>query len=164
MLRIPLISYRRCMGTIALEKRCKVCGGLLGKRARSLCSAECRRLGKAANGRARYERSIGRLVSYTVEYKPRRVHRDGSLTLAVDSGDGVEILAAVRRLSDPAPGGCLLWTRDDVKGFGRFRYQGKDLRVHRVVAQALWGEASGRVLQTCGNRLCCAPAHLVAES
>jgi hypothetical protein len=141
-----------------------VCGGLLGKRARSLCSTECRRVGKAANGRARYERRIGRPVAYTVEYKPRRVDRDGSLTIALGSGDARMILRAVRRLSELRPDGCLEWTRDDVKGFGRFRYQGKDLRVHRVVAQALWGDVPGRVTQTCGNKLCCAPAHLAVES
>jgi hypothetical protein len=152
------------MGTNALVKRCRVCSGLLGKGARSLCSTECRRLGKASNGRTRYERSIGRPVSYTVEYKPRRLHRDGSLTIAVGTGDSDRILAAVRRLSKPAPNGCLLWTRDDVKGFGRFRYQDRDLRVHRVVAQALWGDLSGRVRQACGNKLCCAPAHLAMES
>ena len=140
-----------------------MCGGLLGKRARSLCSTDCRRRGKAANGRARYEAGIGRPVTYTVEYKARRIHRDGSLTIALGAGDGWRILDAVRRLSEPAPGGCLVWTRDDVKGFGRFRYQGKDLRVHRVVAQALWGDVLGRVLQTCGNKLCCAPTHLVVE-
>lgn len=151
------------MGTIALEKRCRVCGGLLGKLARALCSAECRRLGKASNGRARYERLIGRPVRFTVEHKPRRAQRDGSLTTALDAGDSQEILAAIRRLAEPAPEGCLLWTRDDVKGFGRFRYQGKDLRVHRVVGQALWGAQTGRVKQTCSNKLCCAPAHLAVE-
>lgn len=141
-----------------------MCGGLLGKGARSLCSAECRRMGKASNGRARYERRIGRPVTYTVEYNPRRVHRDGSLTIALSTGDNQRILEAIRRLSEPAPDGCLEWTRDEVKGFGRFRYQGKDLRVHRVVAQALWGDIPGRVIQTCRNKLCCAPAHLVVES
>lgn len=152
------------MGTIALEKHCRVCGGLLGKRARSLCSPECRRVGKASNGRARYERSIGRPVAYTLDYKPRRARRDGSLTTALGAGDSEGILAAVRRLTEPTPDGCLLWTRDDVRGFGRFRYQGKDLRVHRVAAQALWGTQTGRVQQTCGNKLCCAPAHLVVDS
>lgn len=111
-----------------------VCGGLLGKHARSLCSVECRRLGKAANGRARYELKIVRPVRFTVDYRPRRDHRDGSLTAALGAGDSPGILAAVRRLAEPA-GECLLWTQDDVKGFGRFRYQGMDLRVHRVVAQ-----------------------------
>jgi hypothetical protein len=141
-----------------------VCGGLLGKRARSLCSDECRRKGKAANGRDRYERRIGRPLTYTVEYKPRRVHRDGSLTISVGTGDSQRILDSVHRLSEPTPDGCLEWTRDDVKGFGRFRYQGRDLRVHHVVAQALWGDVPGRVLQMCGNKLCCAPAHLAVES
>lgn len=120
-------------------------------------------MGKASNGRARYERLIGRPVSYTGEYKPRRGQRDGSLTLALDSGDSRRILAAVRRLSQPTSNGCLLWTRDDVKRFGRFRFQGKDLRVHRVVAHALWGDVPGRVRQTCGNKRCCAPAHLSVE-
>lgn len=36
--------------------------------------------------------------------------------------------------------------------------------VHRVVARALWGDTNSKVRQTCGNRLCCAPAHLVVES
>lgn len=152
------------MGSIALEKRCRVCRESLGKRARSLCSAECRRLAKAANGRVRYEQKIGRPLNYTVEYKPRRVQRDGSLTIALDTGDSKGILTAVRRLSAPGADGCLLWTRDDVRGFGRFRYKGKDLRVHRVVAQALWGAQPGRVTQTCGDKLCCAPDHLQMES
>lgn len=150
------------MGTIALK--CRVCGAVLAKRARSLCSVECRRLGKAANGRARYERRIGRPVRYTTEYKPHRVQRDGSLTIALDAGDSRRILRAVRRLSQATPNGCLTWTRDDVRGFGRFRYRGKDLRVHRVVAQALWGDLPGRVRQTCGNKLCCAPRHLATDS
>lgn len=149
------------MGSIALEKRCRVCGGLLGKRARSLCSAECRRLGKAANGRDRYERNIGRQISYTVEYRPRRHCRDAALTVALDRNDAAEIEAAIRKLSEAAPGGCLLWTGDDVRGFGRFRYRGKDLRVHRVIAQASWGYVPGRVRQTCGQKLCCATAHLI---
>jgi hypothetical protein len=141
-----------------------VCGGLLGKRARSLCSAECRHSGKAANGRARYERRIGRPVTHTVEYRPRRVQRASSLTIALDTGDSKGVLEAIRRLSIPGANGCLVWTRDDVRGFGRFRYQAKDLRVHRVVAQALWGEIRGAVRQTCGNKLCCAPAHLAVDS
>lgn len=144
-------------------KRCRICGGPLGKYARSLCSAECRRLGKASNGRERYENRIGRPVRFTVEYQPRRVQRDTSLTTALDTGDSRAILAAVHQLAAPA-GECVLWTRDDVRGFGRFRYRDKDLRVHRVVAQAVWGNVPGRVTQTCGNKLCCAPAHLAVSS
>lgn len=120
-------------------------------------------MGKASRGRAKYERKIGRPLNYTLEYKPRRAQRDGSLTIALDSEDSHRIMRAVRRLPEPAPNGCLLWSRDDIKGFGRFRYRGKDLRVHRVVAQALWGDLPGRVLQTCGNKRCCAPTHLAVE-
>lgn len=151
------------MGTIALVGRCRGCGGTLGKLARSLCSRECRRRGKAGNGRRRYELAIGMPVTIVVEYRPRRPRRDESLTSALDNGDGPAIVKAVHHLSQATDSGCLLWTRDDVKGFGRFRYRGKDLRVHRIVAQALLGEVPGIVRQTCGNKLCCAPEHLTLE-
>lgn len=58
---------------------------------------------------SRYEQRIGRPVSFTVEYKPPRVKRDGSLNHALETGDSKLILAAVRRLAEAAPDGCLLW-------------------------------------------------------
>lgn len=151
------------MGSIALMERCREWGGMLGKLARSLCSRECRRIGKAANGRKRYELAIGIPVTVVIEYKPRRPRRDTALTTALDRGDGPAIVDAVHTMTEAADAGCLLWSRDDVKGFGRFRYRGKDLRVYRVVAQALWGDVPDIVRQTCGNKLCCAPEHQMVE-
>ena len=64
--------------------------------------------------------------------------------------------------------GCLLWPHSlDYKGYGRVWLDGKQQKVHRVVCEWAYGPAPAgkpHVLhaahEICGNRHCCAPAHL----
>lgn len=63
---------------------------------------------------------------------------------------------------------CWLWNGNiDRNGFGRFSFEGKILMSHRV-AYMLKHKAAIRkttiVLQTCGNKVCCNPAHLDAST
>jgi len=58
---------------------------------------------------------------------------------------------------------CHLWPHYRTRnGFGQCRYRGKIEYVHRVAYQRFHGRPPQRaVLQSCRNRLCCNPHHLV---
>ncbi len=57
--------------------------------------------------------------------------------------------------------GCWVWTGPRFKsGYGQVRFEGKTVRVHRLVFRLLSGELPSVLHHTCNNKLCCNPAHL----
>ncbi len=73
----------------------------------------------------------------------------------------------VRLTPGPLPTPCWVWRGALKDGYGRFTYEGKTYRAHRVAYEAFVGEIGaheegrGWVLDhKCRNRACCNPAHL----
>ena len=61
--------------------------------------------------------------------------------------------------------GCWAWTGTQCKGYGRMRRNNKFAASHRFAYEAANPTANIEgleVIQTCGNKLCCNPAHLEA--
>lgn len=56
---------------------------------------------------------------------------------------------------------CIEWTGANVKGYGVFRYQGKNYRVHRAVFFFVHGYWPKECRHTCDNPPCYNPHHLI---
>ena len=71
------------------------------------------------------------------------------------------VWTGIAKSDDPAA--CWPWLRScDSKGYGQINYQGRLLRVHRVVFMLTFGDLgdSEEVLHSCDNPRCCTPRHL----
>lgn len=63
-------------------------------------------------------------------------------------------------------GDCLLWTgAKHRQGYGMSRVNGRMITVHQAIGQEKYGDPGNtrvhKFTQTCGNLLCCNPAHIV---
>lgn len=68
-----------------------------------------------------------------------------------------------RRIVKDGDSDCFIWTgAPSIKGYGRIAINGKDLKVHRLVASLAYGRVpAGMVIDhLCRNRLCVNPKHL----
>lgn len=61
---------------------------------------------------------------------------------------------------------CWLWEKGTTSGYGFFRYKGKVARAHIVAYELKWGKLhhGEYVKQTCGNKTCVNPEHLIAAA
>lgn len=69
-------------------------------------------------------------------------------------------------VAKPTPAGCWTWLGGThARGYGRTRWRGEPEQTHRIAWQLTNGpiEPGHEIVQTCGNKLCCNPGHMVSQ-
>lgn len=94
--------------------------------------------------------------------KPPKRTRATELSLALDTGDDAQILAAIRARVEIAPSGCWTWPVLTQHGYPTCSHRGIRLSVHRVALEAFRGAKLGNMQahHICANTACVNPAHL----
>lgn len=69
-------------------------------------------------------------------------------------------------VAKPTPQSCWPWLGGThQRGYGRTHWNGQQEQAHRIAWQIEHGpiEPGYEIVQTCGDKLCCNPAHLVSQ-
>lgn len=140
-----------------VKQLCHVCGSAVVKHRpsgnrRTTCSDACRRT-----------LLLGRPRKPKPPVEPKApTDRRGPLRRAVEVGDHVAVIAAVRSDCNVTDLGCWEWKRSIKRGYAVVTVGGRTMFVHRLVLEAKLGAPLGKQAahHKCANTLCVNPQHL----
>lgn len=158
-------AHREIVGRQEHPKQtpCANCGTVVAKvpdsRYRRFCDLTCRDLYSIEHRIGAW----GREKKPTPRPKPTRDLRS-PLRRALEDGDTVGVIAAIKADSDARPGGCWEWRRQlHHSGYAKINIAGRSLLVHRLALEARLGAPLGKqpAHHVCANTFCVNPDHLV---